>query len=189
MQGRLAVLQPPQVGVCPPLQEHAAVRVVALDDGVAQQEAVLDVDVGAVVQQDAHATGALANDGQLQRRGALVAERVHLRPELQQQSHKRVPAVVGGHVQRRPAIVALGVDDVAAELRLQHQPGDARSAVHGGVVQRCEAPDEVLDCGVRCRAKRGEGQRSAQVCRLLFRPNFCLHAGEEKNLKLASTLT
>lgn len=164
MQRRLAVLQPPQVGVGPPLQEHATVRVVALDDGVAQQEAVLDVDVGAVVQEDAHATGALADDGQLQRRGALVAEGVHLRPELQQQSHERVPAVVGGHVQRRPAVVALGVDDVAAELRLQHQPGDARSAVHGGVVQRREAPDKVLDCGVRCTEKSGGREMSALMC-------------------------
>lgn len=168
MQRRLAVLQPPQVGVGPPLQEHATVRVVALDDGVAQQEAVLDVDVGAVVQEDAHAAGALADDGQLQRCGALVAEGVHLRPELQQQSHERVPAVVGGHVQRRPAVVALGVDDVAAELRLQHQPGDARSAVHGGVVQRREAPDKVLDCGVRCTEKSGGREMSALMCSTIF---------------------
>ena len=151
MQRRLAILQAAEVGVGAALQEHAAVGVVALDDSIAQQETVLDVDVGAVVQQDAHAAGALADDGQLQRGGALVAQRVHLGVELQQQPHKRVAPVVRRHVQRRPAVVALGVDDIAAVLRLQHEAGDARTPMHGCVVQRREAPDEVLHCRVSCR--------------------------------------
>lgn len=151
MQRRLAVLQPAQVSVRSALQEHAAVRVVALNDGVTQQEAVLNVYVGAVVQQDAHAAGALADDGQLERRGAFVAERVHLGFELQEETHEGVAAVVGRHVQRRPAVVALGVDDVAAVLGLQHEAGDAGAAVHGGVMQSGEASDEILHCGIRWR--------------------------------------
>lgn len=126
---------------------------IAFDDSVSEQEAVLDVNVGAVVQEDAHTAGALTDDGQLERRGAFVAQRIHLRSELQKEAHKRVAAIVGGHVQRRPAIVALGVDNVPAILRLQHESGDACSAVHGGVVERCETTDEVFHCGVSCRGE------------------------------------
>ena len=151
MQRGLPVLQTEQVGVRAPLQEHAAVRVVSFDDGVAQQEAVLDVDVGAVVQEDPNTAGALADDGQLERGGPLVAQGVHLRPELQQEANERVPAVVGRYVEGCPAVVALGVDDVAAELGLQHEPGDAGSAVHGGVVEGRESTDEVFYCGVGWR--------------------------------------
>lgn len=148
MQRGLPVLQAPQVCVGPPLEEHAAVRVVALDDSVAQQEPVLDVDVGTVVQEDLHAARPLSDDGELQGRRSLVTERVHLGLELQEQPHKGVPPVVCGHVQRGPAIIAFGVDDVAPVLGLQHEAGDPGPAVHGSIVKRSEAADQVLHCGV-----------------------------------------
>ncbi|TNN75311.1 hypothetical protein EYF80_014358 [Liparis tanakae] len=84
---------------------------------------------------------------------------VHLGPELEEEAHERVPAVVGGHVQRRPAVVAFGVDDVAAKLGFQHQAGDARSAVHRGVVKRREAADKVLHRGVSCTWESGKERR------------------------------
>lgn len=82
VQRRLSVLQPAQVSVRSPLQEHATVRVVALNDGVTQQEAVLNVYVGVVIEQNANAAGALTDNRQLKRRCAFVAERVHLGFEL-----------------------------------------------------------------------------------------------------------
>lgn len=91
---------------------------VALDDGVPQQEAVLNVDVGAVVQEDFHAARPLPDDGELQGRRAFVAERVDLGLELQEEPHERVPAVVSGHVQGGPAVVAFCVNDVAPVLWL-----------------------------------------------------------------------
>lgn len=154
MQRSLPVLEATQVSVRTPLQEHTTVGMIPLDDGVAQQEAILNVDIGAVVQQDSHAAGALADDGELEGRGALVAEGIHLGAELKEEPHERVAAVVGGHMQRRPAVVALGIDDVAAEVRLQHEAGDACAAVHGGIVERREAADEVLYCGVSCAGDR-----------------------------------
>lgn len=116
----LSILKTSQISVCSSLQEHAAVRVIAFDDGVSEQEAVLNVDVGTVVQEDPHTAGALTDDSQLQRRGPFVTERVHLRPELEEEANERVSTVVGGNVQRRPAIVAFCIYDITTELRLQH---------------------------------------------------------------------
>lgn len=141
MQGSLSVFQAPQVGVCSPLQEHSAVGVVALDHSVAQQEAVLDVDVGVVVQEDLHTARPLPDDGELKRGRTFVAERVNLGLELQQQPDERVPAVVRSHVQGSPAVVAFRVDDVAPVVRLEHQACDAGPAVHGRVVKSSEASD------------------------------------------------
>lgn len=61
---------------------------------------------------------------------------------------------MGCHVQRGPAVIALGIDDVAAILGLQHEAGDAGTAVHGSIMQSCEASDEILHCGVRWRSQR-----------------------------------
>lgn len=90
---------------------------VALDDGISQQEAILNVDVGAVVQEDLHAARPLPDDGELEGRRAFVAEWVDLGLELQEESDERVPAVVSGHVQGSPAVVALCVNDVAPVFR------------------------------------------------------------------------
>lgn len=116
----LSVLKTSQISVCSSLQEHAAVRVIAFDDGVSEQEAVLNVDVGTVVQEDPHTAGALADNSQLQRRGPFVTERVHFRPELEEEANERVSTVVSSNMQWRPAIVAFCIYDITAELRLQH---------------------------------------------------------------------
>lgn len=89
---------------------------IAFDDCVPQEEAILNVYVGAVVQEDPYAAGALADDGQLEWRGPFVAQRVHLGPEFEEEAYERVSAIVGGHVERRPAVVAFGVDNVTAKL-------------------------------------------------------------------------
>lgn len=112
---------------------------IAFDHGVSQQKTVLDVDVGVVVQEDLHAARPLPDDGELKRRCAFIAERVDLGLELQEQSDKRVPAVVRSHVERRPAVIAFGVDDVAPVFRLQHQACNPRPAVHGCVMKSSEA--------------------------------------------------
>lgn len=163
MQGGLAVFEASEVSVRSPLQEHAAVRVIAFDDGVSQQEAVLNVNVGTVVQEDPYTAGALADDGQLQRRGPFVAQRVHLGPELEEEAYERVSAVVGRHVERRPAVVAFCVYNVTAKLGFQHQSGDACSAVHSSVVEGCEAADKVLHCGVSCTDKSGKSGNEREI--------------------------
>lgn len=117
VQGCLAVFKTSQISVSSPLQEHAAVRVISFDNGISQQEAILNVNVGTVVEEDPYATGALADDGQLERRGPFVTQRVHLGPELEEEAYKRVSAVMGGHVEWRPAVVALCIYNVTAKLQ------------------------------------------------------------------------
>lgn len=85
MQRSLSVFQAPQVCVCPSLKEHAAVRVIAFDHSIAQQESVLNVDVGVVVQEDFHAAGSLPDDGKLKRRCTFITEWVDLSLELQKE--------------------------------------------------------------------------------------------------------
>ena len=169
MQGSLAIFKTPQVCVRSPLQEHAAVRVIAFDDGIPQQEAILNVNVGTVVQEDPYATGALTDDGQLQRRGAFIAQRVHLGPELEEEAYERVSTVVGGHVQRCPAIIAFCIYNVTAKLGFQHQSGDACSAMHSSIVKCCEATYKVLHCGVSCTEERGKREGSQIQQELCFK--------------------
>lgn len=139
MQRRLPILQAAQVGVSPSLEEHAAIWVVAFDHSVAQQEAILDVNVSVVVQKDFHAAGALPDNGQLKWGGAFITERIHLSLELKQELDKRVPAVVCCHMEGSPAVIALGIDNVTSVIRLQHQACNPSPAMHGGVMQGCEA--------------------------------------------------
>lgn len=65
VQRGLTIFETSQISVRPSLQEHTAVWVIAFDDGVSEQEAVLNVNVGAVVQEDPYTAGALADDSQL----------------------------------------------------------------------------------------------------------------------------
>lgn len=91
---------------------------IAFDHSIAQQESVLNVDVGVVVQEDFHAAGPLPDDGQLKRRRTFITEWVDLSLELQKEPDERVPPIVGSHVERSPAIIALCINDVTPVLRL-----------------------------------------------------------------------
>lgn len=165
VQRCLTVLQTSQISVCSPLEEHAAVGVIAFDDSVAEQEAILDVNVGAVVQENAHAAGALTDDGQLKWRGPFVTQWIHLSPELEKEAHEWVAAIVSRHVQRRPAVVAFGVNNVSAIVRLQHQSGDACTTVHGSIVKCCETTNEVFHCGIGCGGEQGQtSNKAGSVC-------------------------
>ena len=85
---------------------------VPFDDGIAEWEAPLDVNVGVVVQQHLHAALFLSDDGQLQGGGAFDAERVHQGIVLDQESDKGIPPVVGGNMKGCPAIAAGRVNEL-----------------------------------------------------------------------------
>ena len=65
VQRGLAIFKTSEISVRSSLQEHAAVWVIAFDDCISQQEAILNVNVGAVVKENPYAAGALTDDSQL----------------------------------------------------------------------------------------------------------------------------
>lgn len=163
MQGSLAVLKATKICVRSPLQEHATVRVIAFDDSVSQKESILNVNVGAMVQQDPDTAGALTDDGQLKWSGPFVAQWIHFSLKLQEEANKRVATIVCSHVKRCPTIIAFCIYNVPTKLRLQHQSSDTRPAMHSSVVKCCEAADEVLHRWVGCEGQKQRDERKGKA--------------------------